>query len=174
VHALIEKLPALEAEKREAAALAYVQARAPRLSEEDRLRIVRSALGVLDHPTLAPLFGAHSRAEVAIVGRLRVDGEERPVSGQIDRLAVLDAEVLVADFKSDARVTVPGAAPPRAYAAQLAVYRALLQDVYPGRRIRAFLVWTAAGPLIQEVAGTELDETLGLVTARVTGMAALP
>jgi ATP-dependent helicase/nuclease subunit A len=164
VHALIEKLPELSPEKREPAATAYVQARAPRLPEADQARIVQNALGVIAHPMLAPLFGPHSRAEAAVAGRLRLDGGERSVSGQIDRLAVLDGEVLVADFKSDARVPGPGEPPPRPYAAQLAVYRALLREIYPGRCVRPFLVWTS-GPLIQELAETELDQALESVTA---------
>jgi ATP-dependent helicase/nuclease subunit A len=164
VHALLEKLPPLEPAKREGAAMAYVHACAPKLPEEDRLRIVRSALGVVDHPALAPVFGPRSRAEAAIAGRLWCEGGERPVSGQVDRLAVLEGEVLLADFKSDARVPGPGEAPPRAYAAQLAIYRALLQEIYPGQPVRPFLVWTA-GPLIQELAKAELDRALALVTA---------
>jgi ATP-dependent helicase/nuclease subunit A len=172
VHALLEKLPSLEPARREGAALAYVHARAPRLPGEDRLRIVRNALGVIEHPTLAALFGPQSRAEVAIAGRLCVEGDERPVSGQIDRLAVLDAEILVADFKSDARVPASGGAPPRPYVAQLAMYCRLLREIYPGRRVRPFLVWTA-GPLIQELADAELDQALALSRQRER-MAALP
>jgi ATP-dependent helicase/nuclease subunit A len=86
------------------------------------------------------------------------------VSGQIDRLAVLDTEVLVADFKTTARAPRPGQPPPRAYVAQLALYRTLLQEIYPDRRIRSFLVWTA-GPVIHELTEPDLESALSLIKA---------
>ena len=164
VHALIERLPSLPAERRRTAAEAYVRARAPKLGAPERSIIVANAIGVLGHEALAALFGPGSRAEVGIAGTLVIGGEATSVSGQIDRLAVLDGEVLLADFKSDARVPAPALPAPAAYAAQLALYRLLLQQIYPGRRVRPFLVWTA-GPSIQELRSEDLDRALDLVTA---------
>ncbi|NBJ09524.1 double-strand break repair helicase AddA [Microvirga arsenatis] len=164
VHALLERLPALAPEHRESMARAYVKARAPRLAGDLRESILANALGVLDHPDLKPLFGKHSRAEAPIAGRVRTAEGEIMVSGQIDRLAVLDTEVLVADFKTTARPPRPGQPPPRSYVAQLALYRTLLAEIYPGRRIRTFLVWTA-GPVIHELMEPELESALTLIKA---------
>jgi ATP-dependent helicase/nuclease subunit A len=164
VHALIERLPSLPADRRRTAAEAYVRARAPKLGAPERSVIVANAIGVLGHEALAALLGPGSRAEVGIAGTLVIGGETTWVSGQIDRLAVLDGEVLLADFKSDARVPGPARPAPAAYAAQLALYRLLLQQIYPGRRIRPFLVWTA-GPSIQELRSEDLDRALDRVTA---------
>ena len=52
---------------------------------------------------------------------------------------------------------------------QLALYRSLLQEIYPGKRVRAFLVWTA-GPLVRELADAELDGALARVAAAVDGL----
>ncbi len=150
VHALLERLPSLPAERGEAMARAYVKARAPRLRADLYESIVDNALGVLDHADLRPLFGEGSRAEAPIAGRIETSGGEIMVSGQIDRLAVLDDEVLVADFKTTARPPAPGQPLPRSYVAQLALYRMLLREIYPEKRVRAFLVWTS-GPLIREL-----------------------
>jgi ATP-dependent helicase/nuclease subunit A len=141
-----------------------VRARAPRLDAGKREALGADALAVLRHEALAELFGPSSRPEVAITGRVGHAGEERPVSGRIDRLAVLADEVLLADFKSTAGVPRPEEALPTAYAAQLALYRELLREIYPGRRVRAFLIWTA-GPSIQELPEGELRRALDLVTA---------
>jgi ATP-dependent helicase/nuclease subunit A len=164
VHGLLERLPGLPAERRGGEAEAYLRARAPRLGEAERGSIVADALRVLGHDDLAGLFAPGSRAEVGIAGTLVIGGEARPVSGQIDRLAVSDGEVLVADFKSDARVPGPGRPAPEPYVTQLALYRHLLREIHPGRPVRAFLVWTA-GPSIQELRPEELDQALDRLTA---------
>lgn len=164
VHALLERLPALSPEHREAMARSYIKARAPRLAAELRESILTNALGVLDHADLKPLFGKSSRAEAPIAGRvLTVEGEIM-VSGQIDRLAVLEHEVLVADFKTTARPPKPGQAPPPSYIAQLALYRTLLAEIYPDKRIRTFLVWTS-GPVIHELMEPDLESALTLIKA---------
>lgn len=164
VHALLERLPNLLQERREAMAKAYVKARAPRLPEDLREAIVANALGVLSHADLSALFGPGSRAEAPIAGRIDTAEGEILVSGQIDRLAVLEREVLVADFKTTARAPYPGQSPPRSYVAQLALYRKLLQEIYPDKRIRAFLIWTA-GPTIHEVMEPEMESALTLIKA---------
>ncbi|HEX8663734.1 MAG TPA: double-strand break repair helicase AddA [Beijerinckiaceae bacterium] len=164
VHTLLERLPAVLPERRQVAAEAYVRARAPRLGGTERAVVVANAMRVLGHEELRALFGPGSRAEAAIAGRLVVGGTDRPVAGRIDRLAVLADEVLLADFKSDTRVPTPGEPAPAPYALQLALYRRLLQEIYPGRRVRSFLVWTA-GPYIQELPSADLDRALDLLTA---------
>ena len=116
VHALLERLPALSPEHRESMARAYVKARAPRLPLELRESVLANALAVLDHPDLKPLFGQGSRAEAPIAGRVLTAEGAIMVSGQIDRLAVLESEVLVADFKTTAR-------PPKAGPAAAALLR---------------------------------------------------
>jgi len=164
VHALLERLPALASEHRESMARAYIRARAPRLAAELRESVLTNALAVLDHADLKPLFGKGSRAEAPIAGRVCTTEGEIMVSGQIDRLAVLEGEVLVADFKTTARPPKAGQAPPKSYVAQLALYRALLSEIYPGKRIRTFLIWTS-GPVIHELMEPDLESALTLIKA---------
>jgi ATP-dependent helicase/nuclease subunit A len=164
VHALLERLPGLPPERREALARAYVKARAPRLRADLHEAVVANALSVLSHEDLRPLFGEGSRAEAPIAGRIETSAGEIMVSGQIDRLAVLDGDVLVADFKTTARPPRPGQPPPHSYVAQLALYGMLLREIYPAKRVRAFLVWTS-GPVIHELSDAELRSALALIKA---------
>jgi ATP-dependent helicase/nuclease subunit A len=145
-------------------AKAYVTARAPRLRRDLHDAVVANALSVLTHEDLEALFGTQSRAEAPIAGHVRTPDGDIMVSGQIDRLAVRDREVLVADFKTTARPPGPGQPLPRSYVAQLALYRRLLQEIYPEKRVRAFLVWTS-GPVIHELTEPELDQALTLIKA---------
>jgi ATP-dependent helicase/nuclease subunit A len=164
IHALLERLPGVSFERWAGAARAYVAARASGLSEAEREGIVRDALGVLTHDALQPLFGPGSRAEAPIAGRISTLSGDVAVSGQIDRLAVLEREILLADFKTSVRPPDPEAPVPAAYLAQLALYRTLLAEIFPGRTVRAFLIWTS-GPAIRELTEAEMGGALALIKA---------
>jgi ATP-dependent helicase/nuclease subunit A len=157
VHALIDHLAALPPESRETAAPAFAEARAAGLPRPVRQRIARDALAVIGHPALAPLFGPDAKGEAPIAGQVRgADGNAQLVVGQVDRMAVTPAEVIVADFKTGFHA---GRALPESYLAQLALYREVLAEAYPGRRIRPVLVWTD-GPDIVEPDPAALDAAL--------------
>ncbi len=83
------------------------------------------------------------------------------VSGQIDRLAITASEILIADYKTNR--PVPRIVPAN-YRGQLALYRAVLAQLYPGRAIRAALIWTEV-PDLMELSDTVLDEALAQVTS---------
>ncbi len=87
------------------------------------------------------------------------DGVTAFVSGQIDRLVVSADEVLIADYKTNRHVPADAAGIPPDYLAQLAVYRRLLMDIYPGRKVTAALLWTTA-PKLMPVPGDALDAVL--------------
>jgi ATP-dependent helicase/nuclease subunit A len=122
-------------------------------------------LAVLEHAAFAPLFAAGSRAEIPIVGRITLPGGARvPVSGQIDRLAAGADAVWIGDFKTDRAPPRSAAAAPAPYRLQLALYRAVLAGLYPGRPIRAALVFTQTPQLLEIPAGL-LDEALAALAA---------
>ena len=143
-HLLLQMLPEIAPDQREPVAQALGLARAGSIATERRASIIADALALLGDPALVGLFGAGSLAEVPIAGTIELShGERRPVSGQIDRLAISAGEVVIADFKTTARPPRDEAAIPEMTLAQLAVYRALIGQIYPGRRVRALLVYTA-------------------------------
>ena len=107
--------------------------------------LARQVGAVLDLPDLAPAFRPGSRGEQPIIGRIG----DVLVSGQIDRLAVTDEAVYLVDFKSGRRPPASVEATPKGYLRQLAVYARLLQDIYPGREVRAGLVWSAVPVLVR-------------------------
>ena len=117
---------------------------------------------LLDDPRFSPLFSPGSRAEVPIVGRLK--GSTLAVSGQVDRLAVTGDSVLIADYKTNRPPPCRLADVPRAYIEQLALYRVVLGELYPDKRIRAVLVWTDV-PDLMEISEASLDATLAAITS---------
>ncbi len=156
VHALLQHLPDVAAEAREDAARAFVAARGRELPQALRQEIVAETLAVLADPDFAPLFGPESLAEVPIVARIGEGEEAGELTGQIDRLVVLEEALLVLDYKTNRPPpTRPEEVAP-AYIAQLAAYRIALQALFPGRALRAALLWTD-GPKLMEIPSTLLD-----------------
>jgi ATP-dependent helicase/nuclease subunit A len=85
------------------------------------------------------------------------------VSGQVDRLAVTADLVLIADYKTNRPAPRHLEDVPAPYLAQLSLYRAVLAGLYPGRPVRALLVWTEI-PDFMEISAAALDASLARVT----------
>ncbi|TKB04467.1 MAG: hypothetical protein E5W69_12745, partial [Mesorhizobium sp.] len=78
--------------------------------------------------------------------------------------AVTPDKVSIVDYKTNRPAPATLAEVPQAYVLQLALYRALLQPLYPGREVSAALLFTEAPRLIELPAGA-MDDAL----ARLTG-----
>jgi ATP-dependent helicase/nuclease subunit A len=160
VHRLLQSLPDLASERRRDAALNYLARNADGWTDGDREALAEGVLALIADGRFAPVFADGSRAEVSIVGRL--ERPRRPpalVSGQIDRLVVTPAEVLIVDFKTNHAPPGRPAEAPRGYVRQLALYRAVLGKLYPQRPVRAALLWTET-PELMEISAPALDAEL--------------
>ena len=105
------------------------------------------------------MFAEGSRAEVPLIGTVKTPRGSFTVSGQVDRLAVTATQVLIVDYKTNRPPPTEARGVALAYRRQLALYRALLAEIYPGRRIRAFLLWTVA-PRLMEIDAETLDASM--------------
>ncbi|MCE7998172.1 MAG: double-strand break repair helicase AddA [Rhodobiaceae bacterium] len=159
IHRLLETLPDISEDKREAAAQQFLASDGLALSGDEQAEIASAVHAVLAAPSFAPLFGPGSRAEVSLVGEVERGGERLFLSGQIDRLLVTPQEVLIIDYKTNRPppARVEDASP--AYIAQMAGYAALLGNLYPDRTIRAALLWTD-GPNLMEIPAEMLAKAL--------------
>jgi ATP-dependent helicase/nuclease subunit A len=170
LHRLMQSLPDIPAAEREAAARRFLARSASEFDEANREDILAHALGILADPRFAPLAGENSRAEVPIAGRIapslaRSSSPALFVSGQVDRLAVTETEVLIADYKTNRPAPRTLSEVPEAYVAQLALYRAVLAQTFPDRPVRALLVWTQV-PDFMDIPGPALDAALSAVLSR--------
>ncbi|PIC02188.1 double-strand break repair helicase AddA [Caulobacter sp. X] len=149
VHKLLQILPDLAPEARPAAARRLLAAERD-LTDDQREEMAAAAFGVLDDARFSAVFGPGSRAEVALAGTSAHLPKGLAVSGRVDRLVVDETRVLVVDYKTNRPSPdhIEDADP--AYLAQMAVYAAVLREVFPGRAIEAALVWTD-GPKLMPV-----------------------
>jgi ATP-dependent helicase/nuclease subunit A len=151
VHHLLELLPDLPPDARLDAARAYLARPGSAVPPEQQAAMAAEVVAVIERPDFATIFGPASRAEVPIVATLRqADGRTRVLSGQIDRLVVLESEIWVVDFKSNRPAPMQPTQVSQQYLAQLAAYRRALSSLYGEKEIRCFLLWTD-GPRLMEL-----------------------
>ncbi len=158
IHRLLQTLPDLPPDLREAAAERYLKA-ASNLTMDARAALYGEVATVLIHPEFGGVFGPGSEAEVPVVGLVRQSGTPYVLSGQIDRLVVTAAEVLLIDFKSNRPPPEDALSVPPAYLAQMAAYRSALTLIYPGRVIRPAILWTNE-PRLMEIPPQFIDNYL--------------
>jgi ATP-dependent helicase/nuclease subunit A len=142
IHMLLQHLPNVHPNKRASLATRLLELKAADMVS-DHMSMRDIVLNLLEKPQMQALFGETSRAEVEISGHIF----ERPVLARIDRLCVSDGEVLIVDFKT-------GKAPvdinfiPETALRQLALYKHLVQRIYPSKQVRAGVIWTSTAHLV--------------------------
>jgi ATP-dependent helicase/nuclease subunit A len=161
VHRLLQSLPDLGADRRRDLAKSYLARNAEAWTEAEREQLSEKVLALIAEPRFAAVFAPGSRAEVPIVGRLG----GRLVSGQIDRLVVTPAEILIVDYKTNHAPPAEAVEAPAGYVRQLALYRAVLGKLYPQRTVRAALLWTETADLM-EISASALDAGLSSASSR--------
>lgn len=151
IHGLLERLPELAADKREASALAWLKRQG--VEEDEAAQFTREALRVINDKRFAAVFSPTSRAEAPIIGEVR----GKAIRGVVDRLAIEKERVLVLDFKTDRPAPTDAAAAPDSYVMQLALYREVLRKIFPGKIVSCALLWTEK-PHLMELPDSRLDD----------------
>ena len=143
VHTLLQWLPAAPIAVRAKRLTEYLAKPVHDLDAAAQAALTGEVLAILDHPDYAPLFGPDSRAEVSVTGEIvQADGTRVSVNGQIDRLVVLSDRGLIVDYKTNRPPPTTIEAVPPAYLRQLAMYRLLVQRLYPEKPVETALLWT--------------------------------
>ncbi|MCG2840821.1 double-strand break repair helicase AddA [Sandaracinobacter sp. RS1-74] len=137
IHKLFERLPAVPPPERRAQALGWLAAQQAGEAAE---AILAEVLAVMDNPAHAALFGPEALAEAPVAGLIGAQA----VAGIVDRLLVTEDRVLVVDFKTGLRVPESPAGAPVPHRRQMAAYAEVLKRAFPGRRVEAALLYTAA------------------------------
>jgi ATP-dependent helicase/nuclease subunit A len=145
IHRLLERLPDIAPGERRDAAGAWLERQAAELTPQMRAEMLASALRVLETPDFAEIFGPHALAEAPISAK--VGGIV--VTGTLDRLLVTPEAITIVDFKTTRRPPGAADAVPVGTLRQMAAYVAALQAIYPGRPVRAGLLYTQTPQLIE-------------------------
>ena len=152
LHRLLQWLPDMDPAVRREAALRFLRQPGHGLDDITIARWAAEVMSILEDPDCAALFGPGSAAEVPVTGLLG----NLAISGQIDRLAVTDAEIVIVDYKTNRPPPTRAEDVPPLYLRQMAAYRDLLRIIYPGRPVRCALLWTD-GPTLMTLPDRLLD-----------------
>lgn len=148
VHRMLQTLPDYPIEERAAAARRYAERAARFWPAIEREKLIASTLAVLSEPAIQPAFSSNSRAEISIMGTLRLGRQDYAVSGRIDRMAVEGDSVILVDYKTNRVPPANDKAIPFAHIAQLAIYKSILEPLYPGKSFTCALVYTENASLM--------------------------
>ncbi|MFT6580276.1 MAG: ATP-dependent helicase/nuclease subunit A [Alphaproteobacteria bacterium] len=154
VHRLLQMLPDLPNPDRRAAS-ARLLARSG-LSAHDQNLIQTEVFNILESGAFLPLFQENSRAEVPVIGTIEGGGGPEIISGQVDRLVVHGDTVIIVDYKTNRPPPLHEEDVAPVYLRQMAAYRAILRQIWPGKDIVCALLWTD-GPRIMSLDQGLLD-----------------
>ncbi len=162
VHLLLEHLPAIRPKDRREFAGKLLAGRYPDLGGDQFEQVHDEAVGMLENPGLAHLFGASSMAEIGITAPLAsLDGDR--MLGYIDRLVIGENRILAVDFKSNMVVPSREEDVPEGILRQLGAYHEGLAEIYPDRDVDVAVLWTRTGQLMP------VDSQLCIDALRRTG-----
>ncbi len=116
--------------------------------KEDQPGIQQAVLSVFHHPNFEEFFNEHTLTEVPLVGT--VEGQK--IRGVIDALTIKadSKEIFVLDYKTGHFQENYQNNPPEPYVQQMALYKKVLEKIYPDYAIKSLLIWTEVG-IVQEV-----------------------
>lgn len=136
IHKLLQFISNIPLSERYEAALKFTQQQLPEFSAYEQKRIINEVIDLCS--TYSDLFSVSSVAEVPIIG----EADGKIISAKVDRLVVCSNKVMVVDYKTNRPAAKTIEDVPEMYLKQMAIYKKLLQKIYPDKTIETYLLWT--------------------------------
>lgn len=157
IHALLQNLPNLPLDTREAYAERFLS-RAGDLTDAERTEMFDVTFKTLNQPEFAHVFSPGGRNEAAIVGTLP-NGDM--INGRVDRLIISSDSVDIIDYKTDRPAPKSADQIDLSYIVQMAAYRAVLKQLYSEdtHKVNCTLLYTD-GPVMIPLPDALLSESL--------------
>ena len=144
IHKLLQFLPDLPEDQWDSKSAQYLEQLALVATDIQRAEIRAEVLGVLRNSEFTEIFAKGSKSEVPLSAAIG----DQVISGQVDRLAITDSEILVVDYKTNRLPPFCVEDVDPVYLRQLASYRAVLIKIFPYKTIRCALLWTSSPKLM--------------------------
>jgi len=145
IHRLLQSLPDIPAASRIGAVERFLSHPRHGLNLTQRGEIAHEVHRLLVDEKFEVLWSSASLAEAPLAGRIN----GAIVFRQVDRLCLKEDEVWIVDYKTNRPPPLTEKDIPAPYRQQLAEYRVLLSGIYPGKKVRCFLLWTFTADLME-------------------------
>ncbi|MCL2567450.1 MAG: UvrD-helicase domain-containing protein [Alphaproteobacteria bacterium] len=111
----------------------------------DKEDIKQNINNIIKNPKFSFMFSAKNLNEVSLSGSVIENGILQMVSGRVDKLIILEKEIIVIDYKySQSKKIMPAA-----YKRQINLYKSLLANIYKNHKISGFVLFTQTPELIE-------------------------
>ncbi len=144
IHLLLEALPSISPQYREATAGKIFRHHAAGLDAAQKTELLDEVQSNLGNHETAFLFEEGTLSEVGIAAQW----EHQAIDGQIDRLVIESDRILAVDFKSNASVPKGPEETPEGILRQMGAYAEALSQTYPKHRIETAILWTKTASLM--------------------------
>jgi ATP-dependent helicase/nuclease subunit A len=124
----------------------FIKQYAADLDEDIQLKIYNQYITLLETKEYDLIFGPNSKAEASIAG---IVANKFIISGKIDRLVILENQVMIIDYKSDLIVATCSEEVNPNYLKQMSLYHCLIKEIYPDKKITCWLIWTNNASLME-------------------------
>ncbi|WP_347311701.1 double-strand break repair helicase AddA [Defluviimonas sp. SAOS-178_SWC] len=161
LHLLLEHLPLWPEKDWPAIASSLLETGDEFVVPAETEAILNEARHVLRSSSMAALLVPGALSEVEVTAALDELGG-RVVHGTIDRLLIDADRILAVDYKSNAVVPARAEEVPDGLLRQMGAYAAVLERIYPGRRVETAILWTKTGdlmPLPRDIVRDALSRT---------------
>ncbi|MBL8676923.1 MAG: PD-(D/E)XK nuclease family protein, partial [Alphaproteobacteria bacterium] len=135
IHKLLEFLPSLLPNLREKAAKRFLEKED--IPQDLAQEMIETTLKVLS--TYPDFYTSSSLGEVSFEGKLG----EAWVSGQIDRLVIMEEQILIIDYKTHRETPSKLEDIPLSILKQMAIYRDIITKIYPEHTLSCGVLWTS-------------------------------
>lgn len=136
IHKLLQYISTIDEPQRQNAAHNFLTTQLPDFSDKEIENIISEVLKLCQ--TYPEIFNMYSMAEVPIIGEV----EGKIISAKIDRLVIEKDRVIIVDYKTNRPAASNLSEVPDIYINQLNTYRALLQKLYPEKKVESYILWT--------------------------------
>ncbi len=136
IHKLLQYISGVAEDNRFEASMYFLEKELNNFSVVDRENITHEVLALCNK--YKDIFATYSLAEVPIIGE--IDG--KIISSKVDRLVIKDDVVMIVDYKTNRPAAKELKDVPSLYINQVNTYKRLLENIYPDKKVEAYLLWT--------------------------------
>ena len=164
-HRLLEILPELDENEKKRVAENHINHCGANWKEAQRQSVFEDVFAILENELFAGIYGENSKAEIAVTGKLDTSRGNLLISGQIDRLVIGEGTVTIIDYKTNMKVPRNETEVSDNYLGQMALYREMVQQIFPDKTVHCSFLWTQT-PELMPISNSFLDESLKMIKTR--------